>query len=164
MPYRLSQPGNPFSTILKKIYLFTHETQRERGSDIVGGRSRLPIGSLMWDWILELQDHALSQRQTPYRWATRTSRKSILKWKDRSVTKWPCDWFLWPAGGVARVSWGPIPLLLVTAIKNPSRNTLDYPRLNNEDNLTTLNHSWATYVGYWVQNLEQNVLVENIFS
>ena len=42
------------------IYLFMRNT----GRDIGNGKSRLPAGSLMWDLILGLQDHDLSQRQT----------------------------------------------------------------------------------------------------
>ena len=38
------------------------ERERERDREIGRGR-RLPGGSLMWDSILELWDHALSQRQ-----------------------------------------------------------------------------------------------------
>ena len=41
------------------------ETQREKeGRDTSRGRSRLYVGSPMWDLIPGLQDHALSQRQT----------------------------------------------------------------------------------------------------
>ena len=39
------------------------ERERERGRDIGSGRSRLLAGSPMWDLILGLWDHALSQRQ-----------------------------------------------------------------------------------------------------
>ena len=39
------------------IYLFMRE--RERGRDTGRGRSRLHAGSLMWDLILGIQDHAL---------------------------------------------------------------------------------------------------------
>ena len=49
------------------IYLFMKDTEREREGerqrDTGRGRSRLHAGSLMWDLILGLQDHALSQRQ-----------------------------------------------------------------------------------------------------
>ena len=44
------------------IYLFMRDT--DRGRDVGRGRSRLPMGSLMWDSILGPQDHDLSQRQT----------------------------------------------------------------------------------------------------
>ena len=54
-----------------KIYLFIHEGHR--GRDIGGGRSRLLAGNPMWDLIPELQDHALSQRQTLNHWATQAS-------------------------------------------------------------------------------------------
>ena len=41
------------------------DMQREEAETWAEGeRSRLCAGSLMWDSILELQDHALSQRQT----------------------------------------------------------------------------------------------------
>ena len=53
-----------------RLYLFLHErdthTEREREKERESrgrGRSRLHAGSLMWDWILGLQDHALGQRQ-----------------------------------------------------------------------------------------------------
>ena len=39
------------------------DTERERGRDTGRGRSRLHAGSPMWDSILGLQDHNLSQRQ-----------------------------------------------------------------------------------------------------
>ena len=35
------------------------ERERERGRDKGRGRSRLHAGSLMWDLIPDLQDHAL---------------------------------------------------------------------------------------------------------
>ena len=51
--------------------MFIHDRQRERerereregGRDTGRGRSRLHAGSLMWDSIPGLQDHALGQRQ-----------------------------------------------------------------------------------------------------
>ena len=48
------------------IYLFMRdrEKERERGRDTGRGRSRLHAGSLMWDLIPGLQDHALGQRQS----------------------------------------------------------------------------------------------------
>ena len=49
--------------LLFKIYLFMGNTERQRQS-IGRGRSRLHAGSLMWDSMLGLQDHARSQRQT----------------------------------------------------------------------------------------------------
>ena len=39
------------------------DTHRERGRDIVRGRSRLPMGSLMQDSIPGPWDHDLSQKQ-----------------------------------------------------------------------------------------------------
>ena len=58
-----------FQTVVKKdfIYLFMRDTQRERerererGRDLGRGRSRLPVGSPMWDSILGPRDHDLSQ-------------------------------------------------------------------------------------------------------
>ena len=44
------------------LFICSWETQRGRDTD--GGRSRLPVGSPMWDLIPELWDHALSWRQT----------------------------------------------------------------------------------------------------
>ena len=43
------------------------DIERERGRDTGGGRSRLHAGSLTWDSIPGLQDHALDQRQAPNR-------------------------------------------------------------------------------------------------
>ena len=42
------------------IYIFIHERHREkeRGRDTGRGRSRLHVGSLMWDLIPGLQDRA----------------------------------------------------------------------------------------------------------
>ena len=45
------------------IYLFIRDTQR--GRDTGRRRSRLHVGSLMWDSISGLQDHALGRRQAP---------------------------------------------------------------------------------------------------
>ena len=59
-----------------KIFnLFIPKRHRERGRDIGRGRSRLPVGSPMWDSIsiLGLQDHTLSWRQTLNHWATEVS-------------------------------------------------------------------------------------------
>ena len=39
------------------------DTERERGRDIGRGRSRLHAGSLVWDSIPGLQDHAVDCRQ-----------------------------------------------------------------------------------------------------
>ena len=50
--------------------ILIHEKQTERGRDIDRGRSRLPIGSLMWDLIPGPWYHDLSQRQTLNHWAT----------------------------------------------------------------------------------------------
>ena len=48
-------------SLFLRFYLFIHETQRERGRDTGRGRSRLHAGSLMWDSILGLQDHARTE-------------------------------------------------------------------------------------------------------
>ena len=50
------------------IYLFMRDT--ERGRNIGRGRSRLPVGSPMWDSLLGHWDQDLSQRQTLNHWAT----------------------------------------------------------------------------------------------
>ena len=42
-----------------RFYLFMIHTEREKGRDAGRGRSRLHAGSLMWDLIPGLQDHAL---------------------------------------------------------------------------------------------------------
>ena len=44
------------------IYLFMRDT--ETGQDTGRGRSRLPLGSLMWDSIPEPWVHILSRKQT----------------------------------------------------------------------------------------------------
>ena len=43
--------------------LFIHETGRERGRDLGRGRSRLPVGSPIWDLIPGPRYHSLSQGQ-----------------------------------------------------------------------------------------------------
>ena len=55
------------------IYLFMRDT------DIGRGRSRLPMGSSMWDSIPGLWDHDLSQRQTLNHWATQVPQKINIK-------------------------------------------------------------------------------------
>ena len=37
------------------------DTESERGRDRGRGRSRLPTGRLMWDWVTGLQDQALAE-------------------------------------------------------------------------------------------------------
>ena len=39
------------------------ERERDRDTDTDRRRSRIPVGSLMWDLIPRPQDHDLSQRQ-----------------------------------------------------------------------------------------------------
>ena len=63
-----SDDGKSPFFFLNFIYLFMRDTQR--GRDIGRGRSRLPSGSLMWDWIPGPRDHDLSQRQMLNHWAT----------------------------------------------------------------------------------------------
>ena len=46
----------------KRFYLSIHERHKE--TDTVRGRSRLPVGSPMWDLIPGPWDYALSQRHT----------------------------------------------------------------------------------------------------
>ena len=43
--------------------LFIHERHRKRGRDTGRGRSRLPVGSPMWDWIPGPRDHAKAAAQ-----------------------------------------------------------------------------------------------------
>ena len=67
LPAAAAFPPNPFFFFfLRFIYLFIYDGQRERerGRDTGGGRSRLHAGSLMWDSIPGLQNHALGQRQS----------------------------------------------------------------------------------------------------
>ena len=61
------------------IYLFMRETDREARRDMGRGRSRLHAGSLMWDLIPELWDHALSRKQTLNHWATQASQIAYLE-------------------------------------------------------------------------------------
>ena len=49
--------------------LSIHERHTKKGRDIGRGRSRLPPGSLVWNSILGLRDHDLSQRQMLNHWA-----------------------------------------------------------------------------------------------
>ena len=46
------------------MYLFMRDTHREAEIEAEGERSRLPLGSLMRNWIPGPRDHDLSQRQT----------------------------------------------------------------------------------------------------
>ena len=69
-------PGLMAETFFKDfIYLCMRDTQREAGSNIGRGRSRLPAGSPMWDSIPRPWDHALSQKQLLNHWATQVSQK-----------------------------------------------------------------------------------------
>ena len=54
------------------------DTERETGRDTGRGRSRLHAGSLMWDLIPGLQDHALGRRQALNCWATQGLPSSIV--------------------------------------------------------------------------------------
>ena len=60
------------------FYLFMRDIERERGREMGRGRSRLHSGSPMWNLILKLQDHALSQRQMLNWWATQASQNLSL--------------------------------------------------------------------------------------
>ena len=64
-----------FLFFFKILFIPSWETHRERGRDTGRGRSRVLAGSLMWDSIPGLQNHALSQRQTLNRWATQVSHE-----------------------------------------------------------------------------------------
>ena len=46
-----------------KDFIYSVVRDTEKGRDTGRGRSRLPDGSLMRDWIPGPQDYALSQRQ-----------------------------------------------------------------------------------------------------
>ena len=61
----LSHLGRSFSKIFffQILFIYSRETQIERGRDTGRGRSRLHAGSPMWDLIPGLQDHALGRRQ-----------------------------------------------------------------------------------------------------
>ena len=63
---------NSFFFLKDFIYLFMRDTHRER-RDTGRGRSRLHVGSPMWDSISEPQDHAPGWRQALNRWATEGS-------------------------------------------------------------------------------------------
>ena len=47
----------------QRFYLFIHERHTEKGRDTGRGKSRLPVGSPMWDSIPGLWDQDLSRRQ-----------------------------------------------------------------------------------------------------
>ena len=57
------------------FYLFMRNRERDMGR---GRRNRLHTGSLMWDLIPGLWDHALSQRQRFNHWATQASCTSNI--------------------------------------------------------------------------------------
>ena len=50
--------------------IFIHERHTERSRDIGRGRSRLPVGRLMWDSLPGSWDHDQSQRQSLNHWTT----------------------------------------------------------------------------------------------
>ena len=58
MTFSLSR-GPIFFFFLNILFFFMRDT--ERGRDISRGRSRLPVGSPMWDSIPRPQDHNLSK-------------------------------------------------------------------------------------------------------
>ena len=72
--------------ILKKdfIYSWDRETERERERHRQRG-NQAPCRSLMWDLILGLWDHALTQRQMLNPWATQAS---LYIWNYN-------EWFCW---------------------------------------------------------------------
>ena len=83
----ISHPKYCYSVLLKlitvskfflffKCFIYPWETQRER--DIGRGRSRLPMGSHLWDLISGPQDHDLSQKQILNHWATPVSQNSNI--------------------------------------------------------------------------------------
>ena len=57
-----------------RFYLSIHERHTERSWDIGRGRSKLPVGSLMKDWIPGPWDQDLSQRQMLNQWAIQASQ------------------------------------------------------------------------------------------
>ena len=58
-----SEGSTFFLFVFLRFYLFTHERHRDRGRNIGRGRSRLLVGSPMWDSTPGPWDHNLSQRQ-----------------------------------------------------------------------------------------------------
>ena len=70
-----------FFFFFKIIYLFVRDN-RERGRDTGRRRSRLPVGSQIWDSIPGPWDHNPSQRQTFSPWAIQASRISFFRWID----------------------------------------------------------------------------------
>ena len=62
--------NNIFLSLFKRYYLFIHERHRERGRDTGRGRTRLPAGNLMQDWIPGPRGHTQSRRQMLNHWAT----------------------------------------------------------------------------------------------
>ena len=75
-----------FFFFLKNI-LFIHswETQRERGRDTGRGRSRLPVGSSMWDSIPGPWDHTMSRRQMLYHGAPQCPEEGLSKCSNQGL-------------------------------------------------------------------------------
>ena len=71
----------------------------ERGRDISGEKSRLPVGSLMQDSIPGPQDHSLSQRQMLNTEPPRCPSNNDFYWnkgtQNASVTRPPLSWLVW---------------------------------------------------------------------
>ena len=72
LPWRMSLLST--GVFFKILFIYSRETQRERGRDPGRGRSRIHAGSPMWDLIPGLQDNALSQRQMFNCWDTQASQ------------------------------------------------------------------------------------------
>ena len=68
------------------------DRERERGRDTGRGRSMLHAGSLMWDSIPGLQDHALGQRQMLNCWATQVSLNYFILNKPLMLYKHWCSY------------------------------------------------------------------------
>ena len=92
------------------LFIYSWETQRERGRDTGRGRSKLHAGSPMWDSIPGLQDHTLGWRQVLNHQVTQASFsiRFLTCLRDIGVGSWcglaPGGWILIPNEYVTPIS------------------------------------------------------------
>ena len=67
-----------FSFFLEILFVYSWETQKERGRDTGRGKSRLNAGSPTWDSNPRLRDHDLIQRQMLNHWATQVPQSWVV--------------------------------------------------------------------------------------
>ena len=86
----IKSPG--FYSFFLRLYLFIHERHTtERGRNIGRGRSRLCMGSQMWDSIPGPQDHDLSRRQKLNHRASQVPPLDFILWSTAVISEAVAD-------------------------------------------------------------------------